>query len=306
MTLVSVALSAYNGERFLREQIDSILAQDGVDLELVCVDDGSSDGTMAILDEYAARDPRVRWSPNPENLGPTRSFERAMSLCRGEFLLPCDQDDYCEPTKLRRLLDALGDTDLVYCDSAYMDESGQDLGTRVSDDAHMLQGTRPIEFLFGNSVSGHASLLRRSLFDIARPFPEGAYHDWWLALCAAGRAGVRYLPEPLVRFRRHGAAFSPMGRQHKGGGKQRESADWLRMRCVLAEAYAARGLRDADAAARLHGDLQGAIAGGSVAPLLATLWSHRDAAPRWSGQPTLDAVRLWTRFAKKVRRARAA
>jgi len=302
---ISVALSTYNGARYLREQIDSVLAQRDVDLELVCVDDGSSDGTQAILAEYAARDARVNWSANSRNLGPTASFERAMSLCRGEFIAPCDQDDYCEPDKLRKLLATIGDADLVYCDSRYMDGDGRDLGCRVSEGMRMLEGRRPVEFLFGNSVSGHASLLRRSLFEQARPFPEGAYHDWWLALCAAGRNGVRYLPEPLVRFRRHCDAFSPMGRKHKGPGKRCESANWLKMRCTLARAYAARGLRDAEVAARLHANLSRALEGGTTAPLLTTLWSQRRAAPRWSGAPGLDALRLWTRFAKKLRRARA-
>ena len=303
---ISVALSTYNGARYLREQVDSVLSQRDVELELVAVDDGSSDGTQAILAEYAARDARVSWSPNPRNLGPTASFERAMSLCRGEFIAACDQDDHCEPDKLRTLLAAIGDADLAYCDSRYMDGDGRDLGCSVSGHMRMLEGRRPVEFLFGNSVSGHASLLRRSLFEQARPFPEGVYHDWWLALCAAGRNGVRYVPEPLVRFRRHCDAYSPMGRKHKGTAKRGESVDWLQMRHTLAQAYATRGFRDAGVAARLHADLAHALDGGTATALLSTLWSQRESVPRWSGRPGLDALRLWTRFAKKLRRARAA
>ena len=306
MTVVSVALSAYNGERFLREQIDSILAQRGVDLELVCVDDGSTDGTRSILEEYAARDPRVRWSPNPGNLGPTRSFERALSLCRGEFLLPCDQDDYCEPDKLRTLLDAIGDADLVYCDSVYMNADGRDLGVRVSDGTRMLQGREPVRFLFGNSVSGHASLLRRSLFEAARPFPDGTYHDWWLALCAAGRAGVHYVDKPLVRFRRHCDAFSPMGREHQRQDRTRVSSNWLEQRRVLMQAYGASDFRAHVQAAQLHAALEAALDGGSSRPLLAALWRMRRAAPHWTGIAALDGAKLAFRFAKKLRRARSA
>lgn len=304
MPLVSVALSTYNGARFLREQIDSVLAQTGVDVELVAVDDGSSDETTAILQDYASRDPRVRWSPNPGNLGPTRSFERAMSLCSGEFVAPCDQDDVWAPDKLRILLDAIDGTDLVYCDSAYVDAEGRDLGDVVSRSRPMLEGRRPAAFLFGNSVSGHACLVRRSLLDVARPFPAGTYHDWWLALCAAGRDGVRYVPHPLVKFRRHDAAFSPMGREHAERQARRASSDWLEQRRVLTAAYASRGLRDADVAAVLHAQLESALDGGPTLPLLSTLWRVRDAAPAWSGRPALDAVKLWTRFAKKLRRAR--
>lgn len=306
MPLVSVALSTYNGARFLREQIDSVLAQQGVELELVAVDDGSTDGTTDLLEAYARQDTRVRWSPNPGNLGPTRSFERAMSLCAGEFIAPCDQDDVWAPEKLRRLLDSMEGVDLAYSDSAYVDADGRDLGDSISRGTRMLEGRRPAAFLFGNSVSGHASLVRRSLLDVARPFPEGAYHDWWLALCAAGRAGVRYVPEPLVRFRRHDRAFSPMGREHAEARARRASSDWLEQRCVLSAAYAGRALRDSEAVGTLHAQLMAARAGGPVSPLLGTLWTLRDAAPRWSGWASLDALKLWTRFAKKLRRAQRA
>ncbi|GAB1596829.1 glycosyltransferase family 2 protein [Lysobacter claricitrinus] len=303
---VSVALSTYNGGRYLREQIDSVLAQRDVELELVAVDDGSSDETQAILADYAARDVRVSWSANDTNLGPAKSFERALSLCRGTFLAPCDQDDFWEPTKLRRLLDSIGDADLVYCDSLYIDCEGADLGRRVSDDTDMLDGTQPVKFLFANSVSGHATLIRRGLLERARPFPDDTYHDWWLALCAAGGNGVRYVPEPLVRFRRHCDAFSAMGREHAPTSRRRESVDWLQTRRALAAAYSTRGLRDAGTAARLHADIERALDDGTLRPLLATLWSQRDAAPHWSGATGFDALRLWTRFAKKVRRTHAA
>jgi len=305
---ISVALCTYNGERHLREQLDSVLAQDGVAIELVAVDDGSSDGSRAILADYAARDPRVRWQANERNLGPTASFERAMAACRGAYIAPCDQDDVWEPSKLARLLAAIGDADLVYCDSAYVDGDGRPLGRRVSGENPMMQGTSALGFLFANSVSGHASLLRRDLFEHARPFPAGAYHDWWLALCAAGRNGVRYVDAPLVRFRRHAEAFSPMGKGGSGGASRGAAASraWLEQRRVLMRAYAATAFHDRDIAAALADALGQALDGGPGGPLMRLLWRHRGKLPAWKGWPALDALRMQLRLAKKLRRARRA
>lgn len=306
MPLVSVALSTYNGARYLREQLDSVLAQQDVELELVAVDDGSRDDTCAVLEAYASRDPRVSWSANPHNLGPTRSFERAMSLCRGEFIAPCDQDDIWHPRKLRTLLDAIGDADLAYCDSEYVDGDGRPHGKRVSDDLRMLQGRDPAPSLIANSVSGHAALVRRTLVDEARPIPPDVYHDWWLALLAAGRHGVVYVPQALVAFRRHGEAFSPMGKGFKGLSRERESMEWLGYRVMLMDAYAARGFRDAQAAAELADGIRHALATGRKLALMRLLWRYREAAPKWSDVPIFDALKLCSRVAKKVRRARRA
>jgi len=303
--LVSIALCTYNGASYLREQLDSLLAQRDVSFEIVAVDDGSQDQTCAILRDYAAREPRVRYFANECNLGPTASFERAMALCSGEFLAPCDQDDIWHPDKLASLLAAIGSCDAAYCDSDYVDASGQTVGHRISDAVGMLAGDNPVAFLFANSVSGHAMLLRRDLFERARPFPAAAYHDWWLALCAAGRNGIRYLDRPLVHFRRHDNAYSPMGQA--GDGMSRETAAsraWLEQRYTLMRAYADSGLRDGDLALALADALRDAIDSGRSAMLMRLLWRYRRRLPRWKGMPLLDAMKMQTRLWKKLRRTR--
>ena len=302
--LISVALSTYNGARYLREQIDSVLAQAGVAIEIVVVDDCSVDQTTAILAEYASRDMRLRWQRNERNLGPTASFERAMALCAGEYIAPCDQDDVWRPDKLARLYEAIGDCDLVYCDSEYIDAEGNPLGRRVSDGSTMLAGKSPLTFLFGNSVSGHACLLRRDLFDRSRPFPERAYHDWWLALCAAGRNGVRYLNEPLVRFRRHGEAFSPMGKSGRTPRDAVSSRAWLDHRDSLMRGYALTGLRECDAAGALASAMQQAREQGRTGSLMRLVWRHRRDLPPWKGLASIDALKWQLRINKNLRRAR--
>ena len=192
--LISVALCTYDGERFLRPQLDSLLGQDHEALEVVAVDDASLDGTWAILEAYAARDPRLRVFRNPENLGFRRNFERAMGLCRGELIAPSDQDDVWRSEKLRRLSAALGNAAAIYCDSELIDAQGQPLGRRLSQLLPMGPIDDPATLLFDNCVSGHALLFRRSLLERALPVPEGVFHDWWLAFVAAGAGGVAYWP----------------------------------------------------------------------------------------------------------------
>lgn len=306
--LISVALSTYNGAAHLPAQLDSVLAQRDVTVEVVAVDDGSSDACPEILATYAAYEPRVRWERNPHNLGPTASFERALSLCQGDYLAPCDQDDIWLPDKLSRLLSAIGGYDLAYCDSEYVDAEGRSQGERVSQGRTMLEGVAPLPFLFANSVSGHAALLTRALFEAVRPFPTGVYHDWWLALCAAGRNGVTYLPEPLVQFRRHEAAFSPVGRAIGRDDATAATAarKWLEHRQRLVRAYADLGLRDHARATELAEALRVALDTGRSASLLRWLWRERRELPRDTGVPALDAVRQQALWLKKLRRARDA
>jgi glycosyltransferase involved in cell wall biosynthesis len=215
--LISVALCTYNGERFLRPQLDSLLGQDHAELEVVAVDDGSTDGTVAILEAYARRDPRVRLHRNAENLGYRRNFERALGLCSGELVAPCDQDDVWHPTKLRRLVAALGGAPAAYCDSQLVDEAGRPMGRRMSQ----LFAAGPIDdpagFFFGNPVSGHAMLFRRALLERALPIPEGLFHDWWLAFVAAAEGGVGWCAEPLVDYRQHGTSVTDVARLRSWG-----------------------------------------------------------------------------------------
>lgn len=217
LPLISVALCTYNGARFLPAQLDSLLAQDYPELEVVAFDDASSDGTFEVLQGCAARDPRLRVHRNPANLGFRRNFEGALRACRGELIAPCDQDDVWRPDKLRRMERALGVRAAVFCDSLLVDERGEPLG-RLSGRIPMRDFEDPAQFLFGNRVSGHALLVRREVVERAAPFPERLFHDWWLAFVAAGAGGIGYLDEPLVQYRQHpGAVTDTVGARQPGG-----------------------------------------------------------------------------------------
>lgn len=302
MPPVSVALCVYNGERFLRAQLDSVLAQRDVELEVVALDDASTDTSGAILEEYARRDRRVRSYRNPHNLGVTQSFERAMALTHGPLIAPCDQDDLWDPDKLATLAGALGTADLAYCDSAYVDGDAAPTGRRISDDVEMLAGTGPLRFALSNSVSSHAALVRRGLFELARPFPPDAFPDWWLAVAAAAHHGVVHVPDALVKFRRHGGALTTLGVAAKASRSVRHYGAWLDQRRAILSGYARTDWRGNEQAQALLDVLDLAMQRRAAWGLLAWLWRARGELPGRHGAAT-NAVRWWYRFRRKVRRA---
>jgi len=203
--LVSIVLCTFNGSRFLPEQLDSLLAQTYPHFEIIAADDASGDSTVDILKSYAARDARVRVVVNPANLGFAANFAGALRLARGAFIAPCDQDDVWMPRKIGRLLGAMEGRSMAYCDSTLVDEHSVALGHRLSQVVPMQDLVDPLPLAFGNCVSGHAMLFRRSLLERALPMPPGFFHDWWLATVAAASGGIRFVDECLVLYRQHGS-----------------------------------------------------------------------------------------------------
>ena len=218
--LISIALCTYNGETYLPVQLDSLLAQDWENLEIVVVDDGSTDRTREILLDYASRDPRISVTFNEQNLGFFANFEKAFSLTKGEFIAPCDQDDWWHPQKIEGLHAAIGERAIAYCDSLFVDSQGLSLNRKASEVLRMVEGKDPATFVFGNCVSGHAMLVRRNLLERAMPFPKGRFHDWWMAFVAASTEGLVFVPEPWVHYRQHASAQTDLSGQ---AGKERKN-----------------------------------------------------------------------------------
>jgi glycosyltransferase involved in cell wall biosynthesis len=202
---VSVVLGTYNGEAYLREQLDSIFEQTHFPQEIIAVDDCSTDGTVAILHEYAARTPRMKVIVNEQNLGFIRNFEKGCSLAKSRWIALCDQDDYWMPEKIERMVEAIGDQPMAYCDSLLCDKDLQPLGNRISDLVHNQSFDDPRQLCVFSRMYGHATLITRGLFERCRPFLPEMPHDGWLAYHATLYGGVHYLPEVLVKYRQHAA-----------------------------------------------------------------------------------------------------
>lgn len=203
LPLVSIALCTYNGEAFLREQLDSVLAQTYPNLEIIIVDDCSGDSTWEILEGYASKHQHVNIFANSENLGYTKNFEKALQLCKGELVAICDQDDVWHPEKMSMQVEALGTNLLIYHDSEFIDRFGNKIGLTISDKFNFYRGSDPAVFLLLNCISGHSILMKNTLLQASLPFPVGFHYDQWLAYVAASMGSVDFINLPLVQYRQH-------------------------------------------------------------------------------------------------------
>ncbi len=222
LPLVSVVIATYNGERFIREQLDSVLLQSYPNLEIIIVDDCSSDNTRTILDDYAEKYPQIKLFKNESNLGYQKNFEKGFLLATGDYVAPCDQDDIWLPTKIEVLLKNSNDYAIVYCDSAFIDKNGLSLGRKMSDIKGLTDFDDPIMFALGGSVAGHAMLIKRQLILDTLPFPDELMpHDYWLGFVATFNSKIKFINEVLVLYRRHDKnIFGAIDKKNK----QRETA----------------------------------------------------------------------------------
>jgi glycosyltransferase involved in cell wall biosynthesis len=229
---LSVCMCTYNGARYLREQVESILPQLGPQDELIVVDDGSSDDTVALLQSLG--DSRVQLHRNERNLGPIRSFERALRLAGGDIVFLADQDDVWLPGKAQAMVAALDRADLAVSDCRVVDESLHEL--HPSFFARQGSGPGLLRNLARNTYLGCCIALRRELLQFALPFPARLpMHDWWLGLVGEAFGRVVFVAQALVLYRRHSANASTAA--------QASTAAWttrIRWRACLSWALLAR------------------------------------------------------------------
>jgi len=216
--LVSIALCTYNGERFVPGQLDSLLSQSYIDIEIIAVDDCSTDSTWNILQGYASKDKRLKPYKNENNLGHTLNFEKAIKLCNGEYIALCDQDDIWETDKVASLIESVGDAMLIYHNSDFIDEQGQLIGNSSMASKHrMYDGESCLPVILGNNIHGHAMLFAGKLKDHLFPFDKDFSHDWAIAFAAFNLGSVKYLDKILVYYRQHRYAVTDFLGQRKKG-----------------------------------------------------------------------------------------
>ena len=203
LPLVSIAVCTYNGEKYLREQLDSLVFQTYKNLEIIVVDDCSSDQTISILEKYENNYASLHYVINEKNLGYAKNFEKAISLCKGEYIALSDQDDIWAVDKIEKQIAEIGNFALIYHDSKCIDENGKDIYQNLSDVYHLYDGKSSRPFLFYNSVSGHSMLFTAKLVPLLFPFEKQFFHDRWIAFIATERGGIKLLDEKLVSYRQH-------------------------------------------------------------------------------------------------------
>lgn len=216
---LSVAMCTYNGERFIADQLRSILEQSRSVDEIIISDDGSSDATLEQVREalaaFGGKAPELRVLAG-ERLGIVRNFSRAIDACTGDIIFLSDQDDVWLPSKVEEMIAVFErdpDALLACSDARLVDAELRDLGrsqfqmVRMTDGLRRsLEGPGGFEVLLRrNVVTGATVAFRRELLGIALPFADCWLHDEWLAILAAAKGGLRLVNRPLVLYRQHGS-----------------------------------------------------------------------------------------------------
>lgn len=210
-------MATWNGEKYVAEQLGSILPQLGADDEVVVVDDASGDGTVAAV--RAVADPRIRVVARDRNLGYVRTFEEALGLARGDYLLLADQDDVWLPGRVEAMVAALGDADVVATNLTTLGgpdhirgpfgqpdwrlhEAGS--GQRVRNVLGILAGNRPY---YGCAMGVRRSALAAGIL----PFPSFLIesHDLWIALYGNVLGRLRHLDIRSLERRYHDSNQTP-------------------------------------------------------------------------------------------------
>lgn len=215
MNKISIALCTFNGSKYLKEQLNSLISQVRQPDELIICDDGSSDGTLEIIHEFAQRALfRVEIIINDRNLGITKNFQKAIELCNGDLIALSDQDDVWSPQKIKQceeIFENRPDIGLVFTNADLVDESlnhlGYDMWRRSNftrkDQRNVIKGKANAVLLKHYLVTGATMIFRSDFKPVILPIPEFWFHDAWIALLIASLSNIDYISEPMVQYRQH-------------------------------------------------------------------------------------------------------
>ena len=217
---ISVAMCTYNGERYLREQLESIASQTRLPDELVICDDRSTDSTAEIIRNFADLAPfPVRFNLNPVNLGGaakgiTKNFEQACRLCTGDLIAFCDQDDVWLPQKLARMAQTMEEQPQlggVFVDAQLINDQGvpkgmllsETTGITRSEHERLMRGEVLPVLLSMTKVYGCTLMVDAQLLMEILPVPPNWWFDAWVPCMVAIHSKLEFIPEQLFYYRIH-------------------------------------------------------------------------------------------------------
>jgi glycosyltransferase involved in cell wall biosynthesis len=205
--VASIYIPVYNGERFLRQTLDACLAQTLPNIEIIVANDGSHDGSLALMREYAAQHANIRVVDNPQNIGLAKTWNHCVSLAHGTYVMYLSQDDIVPPHHLETIVRQFdADTAFVFCNSVYIDESGRE-GKPVYEESHQHRNMRHCAraIALHNFVNPCGIVFRRNLFIKVGGWDERFrnYGEWllWTKLLAVGKP--HFTTDTQSSYRRH-------------------------------------------------------------------------------------------------------
>ena len=198
--MISVCIPTYNGEKFLKPQVDSVLSQLSQDDEIIVSDDGSSDNTIEILESY--KDRRIKIFKNSRK-GVISNIENALQNSIGEYIFLCDQDDVWVENKVSIIMKAIVESDLVISD-CYVTDQNLNIIYESFYKQNNSKNNKCLALL-KNPYLGCCMAFKRKVLDAALPFPAKIpMHDIWIGNVAAFKFQVMFIPDKLIYYRRHG------------------------------------------------------------------------------------------------------
>ena len=211
--MISVCIATYNGERYIRQQIESIVCQLNVDDEIIVSDDGSTDGTLDIVKGIG--DKRIKIIEGPGRKSPILNFECALKASKGDFIFLSDQDDVWKSDKVEICMKWLKTYHCVVSDAEVTDNRLKPLYPSLYDIMQVRQG-RIYNTIWKNGYTGCCMAFRRNVLEASLPFPKNIpMHDIWIGNVAAYKYNVIFIPDRLIHFRRHENTISCNGKGSK-------------------------------------------------------------------------------------------
>ena len=218
MSTVAIVMATYNGEKYVVEQIDSILSSNYQDFELFIYDDGSSDSTISIIKSYELQNPsKVHLFQNEKNLGLVRNFLEALSKTTMDYVMFCDQDDVWQGNKIGLTLKRMRNMEAqygkdkpfaVFTDATIVDQELQEMYPSFFESNHLNPSNTDLpHLLMENKLIGCTVMVNAALRKILQSnrLPQSAkYHDWWVALIASSFGKIGYVNESTLLYRQHG------------------------------------------------------------------------------------------------------
>ncbi|MES2427318.1 MAG: glycosyltransferase family 2 protein [Bacteroidota bacterium] len=200
--MISVCIATYNGEKYIKEQLSSILKQLSLNDEIVISDDGSIDSTIEVIETF--KDKRIRIIVNNLEKGYSKNFENSIINARGDVIFLSDQDDVWMDDKVAKMIKSLETSTMVVSNAQFVDEGLNELeGTYFS-----LRGYRSglLNNLYKSRYLGACMAFKREMLQKLLPFPQKQFlcpHDYWLTLVGEFYYKVNIINEPLIKYRRH-------------------------------------------------------------------------------------------------------
>jgi glycosyltransferase involved in cell wall biosynthesis len=199
-------MATYNGEKYIKQQIDSILYQLSSDDEIIVSDDGSMDRTIEIIKEY--NDSRIKLFENHSVHGCAYNFENALNKATGDYIFLSDQDDVWLPNKVNIILPFLKHDNLIVTD-AYITNESLEIQSKLSQYREYKKGY--IHNIYKSIYMGCTNAMTKKIKDYCLPFPKNIQHDTWIGLICELKFNVIYIKEPLILYRRHQSNTSGTG-----------------------------------------------------------------------------------------------